>query len=97
MEISHGILSSITPIITYCVMFIVAIAPILFFFGIRAIIAIHMNKVAKMKGHEKCHAFALCFFLGIPGYIYVVARPDMVQRQQLQNIINAVNSNKLDS
>ena len=97
MEISHGISNSIMPIIAYCVMFIVAITPILFFCGIRAIIAIHMNKVAKMKGHEKCHAFALCFFLGIPGYIYVVALPDMVQRQQLQSIINVVNSNKLDS
>ena len=85
------------PIVTYCLMALAVILPIALFFGLRAIISVHMKKIAIMKGHEKAHAFALCFWLGIPGYIYVVALPDLVQRKQLETIINVVNTKKFEN
>lgn len=94
---TNNIINMLVPIVSYCLMALVVILPIALFFGFRAIISVQMKKIAVMKGHEKSHAFALCFWLGIPGYIYVVALPDLVQRKQLETIINVVNAKKLEN
>ena len=48
-----------------------------------ALLAIFMEDAAKKKGYSKdAHAFALCFWLGIFGCFYVMALPDLKQRQQ---------------
>lgn len=66
-----------------------------------ALLALHifiakmMEKTAKMKGHKKSHAFAMCFWLGIFGYIYVACLPDL-KLQQLQDISEAIITNKED-
>ena len=55
---------------------------------VNIIISAYMGNVAKRKGYgEEAHAFAMCFWLGIAGYLYVVALPDLKQREQLDKII----------
>ena len=39
------------------------------------IIARKFEAVAEMKGYQNIHAFALCFWLGMIGYVYVAALP----------------------
>ena len=44
-----------------------------------------MCEVASLKGYEpaKKHIFAICFWLGIFGYFYVLALPDLKLRKLL--------------
>ncbi len=59
---------------------------------INIIIAKQGVKAAKAKGHgNEAHAFAMCFWLGIIGFVYVCALPDLVARQQRAEIIEALN------
>ncbi|MBE6654826.1 MAG: hypothetical protein E7608_05150 [Ruminococcaceae bacterium] len=45
---------------------------------INILIASKFNAVAELKGHGKeVHAFAMCFWLGIIGYLYVISLPDL--------------------
>ena len=46
-----------------------------------------MNAVADSKGYENSHAFALVFFFGVFGMLYVIALPDMIARQQREDIL----------
>ena len=61
--------------------------------AIHIFIAKMMERTAKLKGHKKSHAFALCFWFGILGYIYVACLPDL-KLQQLQDISCAILTNK---
>ncbi len=55
---------------------------------IAMIIAKKMEEVAALKGYgDDVHAFAMCFWLGIIGCIYVTALPDKIQQSQNQRII----------
>ena len=47
---------------------------------IHCIVAKKFNKIAQQKGHYDVHAFAMCFWLGIIGYLYVIALPDLTVR-----------------
>ena len=52
--------------------------------------------IAFDKGYDSdAHAFAMCFWLGIFGYIYVACLPDL-KLQQLQDISEAIITNKED-
>lgn len=56
---------------------------------INGIIANFMKNVAYAKGYDdNAHAFAMCFWLGIAGWLYVVALPDLVERKNQEEIIN---------
>ena len=47
-----------------------------------------MKKVAIAKGYEENnHIWSICFCLGIIGYLYVIALPDLIQQSQNQKII----------
>ena len=63
--------------------------------AIHIFIAIMMERAARMKGHKKSHTFAMCFWLGIFGYIYAACLPDL-RLQQLQDISEAIITNKED-
>lgn len=55
---------------------------------INGITAYYMKNVAYAKGYDdNAHAFAMCFWLGIVGLLYVVALPDLVQRKNQEEII----------
>lgn len=63
---------------------------LLLFLGIveRTLFAHFMRKTAAMKGHgDNSHAWAMCFWLGFIGGIYVIALPDLIQQNQNQQII----------
>lgn len=44
---------------------------------IRGKISSKFNLIAQQKGHYDVHAFAMCFWLGLVGYLYVIALPDL--------------------
>ena len=45
--------------------------------GVNLVIASKFSAVAEMKGHDNTGTvLAMCFFLGIVGYLYVIALPD---------------------
>ena len=46
-----------------------------------------MNAVAINKGYENSHAFVLVFFFGVFGIMYVMALPDLIARQQREDIL----------
>ncbi|PWL69970.1 MAG: hypothetical protein DBY23_05710 [Bacillota bacterium] len=55
---------------------------------VQFIFANFMRKVAVRKGYgDDAHAWAMCFWLGIAGGIYVMALPDLIQQSQNQQMI----------
>ena len=45
---------------------------------IQWVIAKKFEKIAFQKGYnEEIHSFAMCFWLGLIGYLYVIALPDL--------------------
>ena len=65
---------------------IVYIIAAIIFIVINFIIAKKFENVAYIKGHTDVHAFAVCFFLGIIGYIYVAALPDRGSPNPVKNV-----------
>lgn len=58
---------------------------------INAVVANFMKQVAYAKGYDdSAHAFAMAFWLGIIGDLYVVALPDLVAREQNREILEAL-------
>ena len=52
-----------------------------------------MQKIARKKGYgEEFNCFSMCFWLGIVGCLYVIALPDLKQREQLDRIIDLLDS-----
>ena len=52
------------------------------------IMAKAMEKIARQKGYgEEFNCFMICFWLGMIGCLYVIALPDLKQREQLDRII----------
>ncbi len=44
---------------------------------VQVAVAVKFSDIACEKGHGKeSHSFAMCFWLGIIGYLYVIALPD---------------------
>lgn len=55
---------------------------------LNAIGAYLMRNAAIEKGYgDDIHAWAVCFWLGIFGYLYIIALPDKIQQSQNQQII----------
>lgn len=51
-----------------------------------------MKEAAILKGYgDDYHIWALCFWLGIFGYLYTMALPDLVTQGQNQQIIKLLN------
>lgn len=74
----------------YIIVFIIAIV-------INLVLANFMGQVAYAKGYDdSAHAFGMTFWLGILGCLYVVSLPDLILREQNQEILNAMkNGNAL--
>ena len=60
------------------------------------IVARKFEKIARQKGYNsEIHSFAMCFWLGITGYLYVIALPNLNNYVQVTN--KSINSqNKSD-
>lgn len=57
-----------------------------------------MSDVAYAKGYDdSIHAFAMCFWLGIIGYLYVIALPDIEARRKQDAIIELLKNNEVKS
>ncbi len=55
---------------------------------ILALIAKKFEKIANQKGYgDEIHSFAMCFWFGIIGYLYVIALPDLtISRRNNQSV-----------
>jgi len=54
-----------------------------------------MRKSAIAKGYgDDSHIWAICFWLGILGYLYVISLPDKIQQSQNQQIIKLLEENR---
>ena len=63
-------------------MYLLILLPIAIFFIINTLVASKFEDIAFRKGYtSSIHAFAMCFWLGIIGYLYVIALPDLNNRQ----------------
>ena len=60
---------------------------IFIFIVVNYFISKKMESIAEDKGYTNSHAFVLCFFLGIAGYLYVIALPDLVAREQMKKLL----------
>ena len=59
-------------------MIFLVIIPILIAFGINFLVASKFEDIAFKKGYDtSIHSFAMCFWLGIVGYLYVIALPNL--------------------
>lgn len=53
------------------------------------VVAKKFEEIAKQKGYgEEKHTLAMCFWLGITGYLYVIALPDMNYEKRLKESIS---------
>ncbi|MBQ8247524.1 MAG: hypothetical protein IJZ42_10360 [Lachnospiraceae bacterium] len=65
---------------------------------IDGIIAYYMKQVAYAKGYDdNAHAWAISFWLGLPGWIYVVALPDLIQRKNQEELIKLLSNGNVNS
>ena len=61
---------------------------------IQFIVAKKFEKIAFQKGYDvRVHSFAMCFWLGIIGYLYVIALPNLtVYHNPAQERMNTANA-----
>ncbi len=57
-----------------------------------------MERIARLKGYgEEFNCFMMCFWLGVVGCLYVIALPDLKQREQLDKLINLLDYHTIDA
>lgn len=54
---------------------------------INYIMALRMQDVVEKKGYTDVRVVALCFWLGLFGYLYVIALPDLEEHKLLKQIV----------
>ena len=60
-------------------------------------VAKKFEKIAIEKGHQNSRAFAMCFWLGIAGYLYVIALPNKALEKKFDKFLGASTPNQEDS
>ncbi len=64
---------------------------------IQSLYASFMSEAASRKGYgDDAHAWAMCFWLGIIGGLYVIALPDLILQEQNQRIIELLKGEESD-
>lgn len=59
-------------------MFVFIIVAVVLALWIQSIIATKFEEIAIQKGYDKTRSvFIMCFLLGLVGYLYVIALPDL--------------------
>lgn len=68
---------------------------ILVYLVVNGICAALMRNTAIDKGYgDDNHIWAICFWLGLFGYLYVIALPDKIRQSQNQQIIELLKEKK---
>jgi hypothetical protein len=75
----------------------IAVVAIIIFIVVDIIGACLMAKAAGDKGYSSESAGIICFFLGIFGYLYVVALPDLNARSLQRQILDALTDGEKNS
>lgn len=57
------------------------------FLAINGYLASNASDMAEKKGYEKRKWFHMCFWLGLPAYLIVIAMPDLKIRKQNEEMI----------
>ena len=53
-----------------------------------------MSRMAEAKGYSRRRYWHICFWLGIVGFLIVIAMPDLKAREQRERLIAALEANK---
>lgn len=93
-KIRTGTFESLFSALAVIIAVVIVLALPIITLAANALVAKFLADVAKSKGHKFFVPFLLCFFLGIPGYFYVAALPDLKKRQQVEMIINLLQTEK---
>ena len=82
-------------ILSYLLYFLILIISTAVVILIKALIDKKIASTVEKKGYtlQETHAWAMCFWLGIFGYIYVIALPDRTVQQQNEEIISLLRAN----
>ena len=79
-------------------MYFLLLIPIAICLVINAVIASKFEDIAHMKGYgPEMHCFAMCFWLGILGCLYVIALPDRGMREAQNNTSNPITNAEPDN
>lgn len=82
-------------IVLYALLYLIFFAVAIY---INYIVAKKFEAIAFEKGYTvQIHSFAMCFWLGIIGYIYVLALPNLVTMNQQREMIESLRSIKNDT
>ena len=93
-KIKTGTFESLFTILAAIIVIVCVVALPIVFFAVNALVAKFLSNIAKSKGHNPLVPFLLCFLLGLPGYFYVAALPDLKKHQQIEKIINLLQVEK---
>lgn len=74
----------------------VYVAILVVFIIINYFMALRMQDVVEKKGYTDLRVVAMCFWLGIIGYLYVISLPDMEVRRLLKTIKTKYSSKEFD-
>lgn len=84
-------------------MILLLLIPIVVVLFINYIVAKKFEKIAFQKGYDdSIHSFAMCFWLGLIGYLYVIALPNLnnnynIHSDSTDENINKTNGNEHDN
>ena len=82
-------------IAVFAILYLVIIAVAIY---INYLIAKKFEAIAFSKGYTtEIHSFAMCFWLGFIGYIYVLALPNLVTMSQQKAILDSLRAVKDDT
>lgn len=59
---------------------------------VKVVVALKFKLISIQKGYDNknLHVFTMCFFLGIVGYLYVIALPDLKKEERLLRSIKTL-------
>lgn len=63
----------------------------------QAIWAAYMADAAEKKGYKDIHAFAICFWLGPIGYLYILALPDKNLQNKMDSVLHLLSKGSISS
>ena len=75
-------------------MVVVAVVVVVVWLGVWFFVSGYMSEAAERKGYTDIHAFAIVFWLGIPGCLYIIALPDLKVRENQEKIIQLLKEQK---
>ena len=72
------------------IMLIICLVILVLIILIWRFLALEMSQIAEAKGYYANRYFHICFWLGLPGYLIVIALPDLKALEKQDKILTAL-------